>query len=248
MLLEVAVNGARAPGEHPALPMTPDALAEAIRAARGAGAGAAHLHVRGADGRESLAGRDVAATLESVRAACGSLPLGLSTGAWIVPDPAERVAAVRAWRTRPDFASVNFDEAGAEDVARALLSAGVGVEAGLSGAAAALRLVASGLATGCLRVLLEPQESRLTAARECVAAAEAVLDAVGITLPRLLHGVGPTTWPLFAEAVARGYDGRIGLEDTLSLPDGLPARDNADLVAAARALAEHSSGGAAVRR
>ena len=68
MLLEVAVNGARAPGEHPALPMTPDALAEAIRAARGAGAGAAHLHVRGADGRESLAGRDVAATLESVRA------------------------------------------------------------------------------------------------------------------------------------------------------------------------------------
>jgi uncharacterized protein (DUF849 family) len=40
-------------------------------------------------------------------------------------------------------------------------------------------------------------------------------------------------WPVFAEAVRRGLAGRIGLEDTLVLPDGSPAAGNADLVRAA---------------
>ena len=31
----------------------------------------------------------------------------------------------------------------------------------------------------------------------------------------------------------RGYDTRVGLEDTLALPDGTRARDNAELVAMA---------------
>jgi uncharacterized protein (DUF849 family) len=34
-------------------------------------------------------------------------------------------------------------------------------------------------------------------------------------------------------AGAHGFDARIGLEDTLTLPDGLPAPDNAALVRAA---------------
>jgi uncharacterized protein (DUF849 family) len=35
------------------------------------------------------------------------------------------------------------------------------------------------------------------------------------------------------EAIARGYDVRIGLEDTLVLPDGRNPRDNAELVSEA---------------
>jgi uncharacterized protein (DUF849 family) len=38
-------------------------------------------------------------------------------------------------------------------------------------------------------------------------------------------------------AVALGHDIRVGLEDTLVLPGGRPARDNAALVAAALGLA-----------
>jgi uncharacterized protein (DUF849 family) len=52
----------------------------------------------------------------------------------------------------------------------------------------------------------------------------------------LLHAEGPATWPVLAEAVRRGLDTRIGLEDTLCLPDGSPAEDNAALVAAAVAI------------
>ena len=55
--------------------------------------------------------------------------------------------------------------------------------------------------------------------------------------PVLLHGEGPATWPVYAEAVRRGLHTRIGLEDTLLLPDGTEAPDNATLVTTARATA-----------
>ena len=45
-----------------------------------------------------------------------------------------------------------------------------------------------------------------------------------------LHGTEATVWPMMDEAITRGYDVRIGLEDTLVMPDGRIARDNAELV------------------
>ncbi|WP_319462297.1 3-keto-5-aminohexanoate cleavage protein [Micromonospora sp. RTP1Z1] len=54
--------------------------------------------------------------------------------------------------------------------------------------------------------------------------------------PVLLHGEGPATWPVLADAVRRGLGTRIGLEDTIVLPDGSPAADNSALVSAAVAL------------
>jgi uncharacterized protein (DUF849 family) len=117
-----------------------------------------------------------------------------------------------------------------------LLALGVGVEAGLASPAAAEAFVASRLAPRCLRVLLEPQEETVPEALATSASIEQVLSGAGITLPRLLHGTGVTTWPLLAEAARRGCDTRIGLEDTLLLPQGELAPDNAALVAAARRM------------
>src|SRR5262249_24107013 len=150
------------------------------------------------------------------------------------PDPARRLALARSWDVRPDFASVNFSEAGAADLCAALIDIGVGVEAGLSTPADARLLIEARLAGRCLRLLIEPDEQDLTAALATVAAIEAVLDAAGVQTPRLLHGVETTAWPLLDVALERGYDVRVGLEDTLSLPDGSPARDNVELVAVAR--------------
>lgn len=235
-LLQVALNGARHPAEHPALPVAPEQLAAAAADAVVAGAGAIHFHVRGPDGRESLAADDLAAALGRVRAAARGTPVGVSTGAWILGDPTLRLATVERWGALPDFASVNFDETGAVPLARLLRSRGVGVEAGLATREAAERLVDSGLGAQCLRVLLEPQEQDTDAALATVVGLEALLDRGGIRRPRLLHGTGATAWPLIAAAAARGYDTRVGLEDTLTLPDGRPAPGNAALVAAARAL------------
>ncbi len=233
MLLKAAINGSRLPGEHPALPLYPAELAAAVAGVTMAGAGAVHLHVRAPDGRESLAAPDVSAVVEAVRSTCGSVPLGVSTGAWIVPDPGARLAAVAAWHLVPDFASVNFHEPGAAELARALLERGVGVEAGLVAAGAAHILIEAGLGASCLRVLLEPQEAEVAEALRTVESIEAVLAAARIDLPRVLHGTGPTAWPLLRVAGRRGYDARIGLEDTLQLPDGSLARDNAQMVVAA---------------
>ena len=233
-LLQVALNGQRRPEEHPAIPTTPAQLAAAAAQCVAAGARAVHVHVRDARGRESLAPDDVARCLTALRSTAPGTPAGVSTGAWILADPEERYRTVAAWTAQPDYASVNFHEAGAERLAELLLSRGAGIEVGLIEPGAVRRLAQSGLAPRCLRLLLEPQEQDLDAALATVAMIERELDAAGIGLPRLLHGLDETAWPLIGVAAARGYDTRIGFEDILTLPDGSPAASNAALVAEAR--------------
>lgn len=233
-LVEAAINGGRTRAEHPGVPITPQDQALAAAECVAAGAGAIHLHVRAPDGRESVAAGDVAGALRAIRAAVPGTAVGVSTGAWIVRDPDLRLAAIARWTLLPDFASVNFHEDCARELAELLSSRGVGIEAGISNARGAELLVDSGLPGRCLRGLLEPQEQNSHAALRVVARVEAILDEAGIKIPRLLHGTGPTVWPLIDQAIARGYDTRVGFEDTLALPDGSTARSNAALVAEAR--------------
>jgi uncharacterized protein (DUF849 family)/RimJ/RimL family protein N-acetyltransferase len=232
--LEAAINGSRRRSDHPALPLTAAEQARDAAACRASGAMAVHLHVRDDAGLETLAAASMDTTLRAMRAAAPGLAVGVSTGMWIVPEPAARLALVREWGERPDFASVNFDEPGAAELAETLLGMGVGIEGGLATASAARTLVRSRLASRCLRFLIEPQEPSVSGALATVASIERVLDSVQEGVPRLLHGVEATAWPLLAEAPRRDYQVRIGLEDTLRLPNGRPAPDNASLVAAAR--------------
>ena len=96
--------------------------------------------------------------------------------------------------------------------------------------AAAERLRRSGLAGDCLRLLLEPAQTPGDAQTR-LHNIEAAL--ANVKAPRLLHGFGAAAWPFIELAARRGYDTRVGLEDTLVLPDGTPARDNGELVAVA---------------
>lgn len=233
MLIKACLNGSRAPGTHPALPLTPDQLARAARLAVDAGAGALHVHPRRADGTQSLDAVDIAAALGAIRAACPGVPLGISTGIWIEPDVERRRLRVATWEELPDFAGVNFSEPGALDLCATLVARGIGVEAGLWTAADAQLLIEANLADRCLRLLIEPMDANPEAAFETVRGIEALLDQAAVPTPRLLHGTGATAWPMLELALRRGYDTRIGLEDTLTLPDGRPAQDNAALVAAA---------------
>ena len=47
--------------------------------------------------------------------------------------------------------------------------------------------------------------------------------AAGSTAPVLLHGLDESCWPLLEHAGVRGVQTRIGMEDTLRLPDGSTA-------------------------
>jgi uncharacterized protein (DUF849 family) len=237
-VLKACLNGGLGRDRHPAVPVTAAELAADAAACRAAGALAVHVHPRDGDGRETLDAAAVAAAVEAIRRASPGLPVGVSTGAWIEPDPAARVDAIGSWTVLPDFASVNAHEPGAASVAAALHRRGVGVEAGLWTADA----VAAYLTwrTPCLRVLLELMVPDPAAA---IANAHRMLDLLPpgrppappgpSAQPVLLHAEGPAVWPVLTEAVALGLDTRIGLEDTRALPDGTPAPDNAALVAAA---------------
>lgn len=240
MLIKAAINGSRTRAEHPAIPVTPEQEARDASLAVAAGAGAIHVHVRNAAERESLAPEDVARTLEAIRVSCPSVPVGISTGAWIVPDTSRRLALVRAWEVLPDFASVNVHEVGSLQLIRLLLERGIGVEAGVWNVRAAQALLGGGLVNECLRILIEPAEE-IADARANLEQIEATLGRVG--QPRLLHGVGPSAWPLVEMAARRNYETRTGFEDTLKLPDGSRAQNNAALVAAAvRIVAQVASG------
>jgi uncharacterized protein (DUF849 family) len=233
MLLEAALNGGRSPADHPAMPVSAAQLGAAAAEAAQAGAGAVHFHVRGADGRESLAATDVARVVAEVRRL--GVPFGISTGAWIIADPGRRLTVVEEWTVLPDFVSINFDEPGAAELAGVFLRRNVGLEAGVANPFAAERLVRSGLGNRCLRIMFEPREQVVNDAMATVAATEAVLDAAAVRTPRLLHGVHATAWPLVDAAGARGYGTRIGFEDTLTLPSGEVAGGNGELVRAALA-------------
>ncbi|QIB46706.1 3-keto-5-aminohexanoate cleavage protein [Streptomyces aureoverticillatus] len=229
--MQVCLNGARGANDGAAVPLSPGALATSAAGAVGAGALDVHVHPKSPCGEDTLSPSVVAATLDALRAAV-AVPVGVTTGAWAEPDPAARVARVRAWTVLPDHASVNWHEPGAEDVALALLERGVGVEAGLwSGTDGAERFAASPLGPRVLRVLAEVTDHDPATAE---ASARDLLARIGRAhgRPVLLHGEEGGTWPVLALAGRLGLGRRIGLEDTLVLPGGERAGSNAELVAA----------------
>jgi uncharacterized protein (DUF849 family) len=236
--IKACLNGGRAADSLPAVPVTPAQLTDAARGAIAAGAEAVHLHPRDRDGRESLEATDIGAAVAAVRAACPGTPVGVSTGLWIAGgDPGRRREQVGWWAeldaaARPDFASVNVGEEGFAELVELLRRAGIGAEAGVWSTADADRVGAVPVDRVLVEIIGGPAD-------DAVAAADAILDrldAHGITTPRLLHGEDEACWPLIAYAGRRHLPTRIGLEDTLTGPDGAPATDNADLVRRALAL------------
>jgi uncharacterized protein (DUF849 family) len=237
VLIKACLNGGRPADAHPALPMTAEQLAEAAVAATAAGAAAVHVHPRDAEGRQSHAAGVIGDAVSAIRQACPGLPIGVTTILRITNDPAERLRQVQAWKVLPDFASVNWFEPGAPELAGLLISMGVGVEAGLATVADARAFAAYASASRCLRILVEVRERDGVDAVTLASRMDSVLDAAGLSVPRLHHGFGADTWRVIAAGFDRGRDVRIGLEDVLTLPDGSTAKDNADLVSTAVALA-----------
>ncbi len=233
-VLQACLNGARARGVHPALPISPAELAADAAAVALLGVTALHLHPRDLVGLEVLAGPEVATTVAVVRAAVPGVEIGVTTGAWIQPDPVRRAELVAGWAGlaagRPDVASVNVHEPGWLEVCAALHGAGIGVELGVFHERAAHALVDHGPPPGTRRVLAEVRPGT-----DPIPTAEALLRLLEpLGLPVLLHGEDDTAWRVLGYAARLELDARIGLEDTLHLPDGGLAPDNASLVTLAR--------------
>ncbi|MGE0237432.1 MAG: 3-keto-5-aminohexanoate cleavage protein [Parvibaculaceae bacterium] len=236
-MLQACLNGARSRRDHPKIPLSPEELAQDAAAVVAAGVAELHVHPRGADGLETLAPEDTARALAAIRGQVPGIPIGLTTREGIRTDPARGFDQMTAWCVLPDYVSVNLAEADAPEIIALMLAKGIGVEAGLTTVADARRFATLATVEDCLRVLVEIDFENDVAKAETLA--DDILRVLAdnrIALPVLLHGSDASVWPLYRKSLALGIDARLGFEDGVHLPDGRIARDNRDIILAARAL------------
>lgn len=242
--LLVSLNGSRSAADGPAVPLSPQSLAESALAAVGAGAGEVLVHPRTPCGRESLSPRVVGPVLEVLRRTGVGVALSVPVSIGAEPDPAGRLERVASWTVLPDRAVVRFGQPGAAELARALLARGVAVDAVVPlGGTAGPEPLAAFLAWP----VREPGRVRLSA--ELAAADPALVAGLRALppVPVLLYGRDAAAWPVLRLAARCGTGVRTGAGDVTHLPDGRPARSNAELVAAAREVTARTVATAASR-
>lgn len=250
----VAPNGARRThADHPALPMTSDALAREAEACLRAGAAAMHVHVRGDDGAHILdAGRYEAAT-RAIRDAVGDdLVIQITTEAVGRYSPAEQMQLVRD--CVPEAVSIALAEilpdgsnadhkAEVQEFFANVAKTETLVQIILYSPADALRLGAliseGALPWGFADLPVLYVLGRYTAGQKS--------DPADL-LPFLAPGQPVfNNWTVCAfghkeaactgAAILLGGNARVGFENNLHCPDGSLASGNADLVAAVAGLA-----------
>ncbi|MFA7765697.1 3-keto-5-aminohexanoate cleavage protein [Streptomyces sp. NRRL S-448] len=227
----MSLNGFRSAADGPAVPMSPEALAESALAAVGAGAGEVLVHPRTPCGQESLSPRVIGPVLEVLRRTGVGVALSVPVSIAAEPDPVGRLERVASWTVLPDRAVVHFGQPGAAELAQALLARGVAVDAVVPlGGAAGPEPLAGFLAWP----VREPGRVRLSA--ELAAADPALVAGLRALppVPVLLYGRDAAAWPVLRLAARCGTGVRTGVGDVTHLPDGRPARSNAELVTAAR--------------
>lgn len=169
-------------------------------------------------------------------AQCPGVPISLSTSADVEPDPRRRIALVEAWTELPDAVTANQGENGIVELCELLLTRGIGIEAGLLSLDDARRFVATGIASHCVRAMVEPLDANPDTAVAHAAAIERTLADARVSLEQVHHGDGIASWAVNLRAIPGGHGIRTGLEDTPVLPDGRTAEGNGDLVAAAASM------------
>jgi len=230
MLIKIALNGARTKAENQFIPHSLSEIQREVSLLYKSGYKIFHIHCYDENGFESLKPLDVEKLVTTVKNISSEIQIGISSGEWIEPDFIKRKNYIKAWEVIPDFVSVNMIETNSIEISKLLLLKGIKIEAGLNEKKAAEILVKSEIANDCLRILIEPEAEEIKTAINTVNKIEEVLDKYFITTPRLLHGFNSVAWDLLIEAQKRGYDSRIGMEDTIYTADGELVVSNSELI------------------
>jgi uncharacterized protein (DUF849 family) len=233
IFLQAALNG---DSQHPAAPKTAGKIAKDVKAATDAGAHSVHVHAFNDNGEETLDAIACSRVLRAIRRVCPGVSVSLTSSATIEPDPDKRLAIVQAWTDFPDLVTANQGEEGIIALSEWLMSQGVEIEAGLLSTHDARKFVASPIRYKCRRVLIEPLDADPKEALRHAAEMEEIVLSAGITLEQVHHGYGIACWAVNRRAIERGYGIRTGLEDVAVLPDGLTAKNNAQLVRTAMSM------------
>ena len=111
-----------------------------------------------------------------------------------------------------------------------MLEKNIPIEAGLTSPADANKLLETGLYKKCFRILIEPQEQHVNDAIINISTIEKIINPIVGEQSVLLHGFDNTVWDLLLLAHQKGYDTRIGFEDTIFSQTGRQAKSNAELI------------------
>lgn len=243
--------------QSPAIPYTPDEIAEEARRSVDAGAAIVHIHARQDDGRPAYDVDTYARIDAAVRARCPDVIINYSTGA-IGISREERVAHIAA--LRPDMAALNMgsmnyaiysskhkafyhDHVFANPFAdilyfpEAMNAAGTRPEMECFDTGH-IHNAAPLIDMGVLRPPC--QFSLIMGVLGGISGTTKNLVQQVDALPPGAHwqviGIGARQWPLAAAAVSLGGNVRVGLEDNLYIKPGELARSNGELVAKAADL------------
>jgi uncharacterized protein (DUF849 family) len=240
VVLQSSLNGTRRPGDHPALPLSPWALAQDARAVYELGVRSVHVHPRCGEGAETIAPHHVGDVVAAIRAEVPNMEIGVPTCRWVQPCPHQRMDTVAAWgmlgQAKPDVVAVNVHEDGWKELCRLACELGIGLELGVWTPGDAIQLRQAGLPLGVVRVVVEPTAGSPQVAVHEAAKVIKTLGPLVDRVPVLVHGEDASAWPVLEYAVGQGYHARIGLEDVLTNPDGTVSAGNADLVRHAKLI------------
>ena len=248
LVITVAPTGAEATrAENPALPHTPDEIAEEVRRSFEAGAAVCHLHIREHDGTPSARPELWRETVGLVRARCPGMLVMVSTGGAISMDEEQRLAGLVA---DPELASLTLGTTNFGDgvfynplpmvrrFARRFAEANIRPELEVFDVgmiASAERLLREGALTPPLHFNL-----MLGVPGALPGTPEQLLHLLR-TLPEGASwgaaAVGRAQRPIVALAIVLGGQVRVGFEDNLKLTRTTLAASNADFVASAAGLA-----------
>lgn len=263
VIITVAPNGAyKTAADHPAVPLTADALAAEARACLDAGAAMMHMHVRKPDGSHLLDAQAYRDALAAVQRAVGDeLLVQVTSEAAGVYQAAEQIAMVR--ELQPEAVSIGLREIAVPGIPEAELAAFLAWLADRrvmtqiilyddADVRRWLSLRARGLvppgAWSVLFVLGRYSAGQTSSAYDLLP----FLGAYDHSLPWAICAFGPEENACVTTAAAFGGHMRVGFENNLKLRDGSVAPDNAALVAqaaqGARALGRPLATAADARR
>jgi uncharacterized protein (DUF849 family) len=241
VIITVAPNGAyKKAADHPAVPLTAEALAHEARACLDAGAAMMHMHVRKPDGSHLLDAQAYRDALAAVRGAVGDeLLVQVTSEAAGVYKAAEQIALVR--ELQPEAVSIGLREIAVPEIPESELAAFLAwiaerrimTQINLYDEGDVRRwlsLRARGLvppgAWSVLFVLGRYSAGQTSSAYDLLP----FLAAYDQSLPWAVCAFGPEENACVTTAAAFGGHMRVGFENNLKLRDGSTAPGNSALV------------------
>lgn len=240
LLITVAPNGARkSKQDHPALPISPQELAQTAVECSEAGAAMIHLHVRDPDGRHSILPRHYAPALEAVQNAVGdSMIIQVTSESAGVYNRHQQEEAIRT--LMPSHVSVGLrelvpDEDAYDDAARLfsdLLSNGTLIQYilyDLTDLKYFKALVRKGVIPGNRHFVLLVL-GRYDVNKAQANTLKAMLCEVTPEMEWMCCAFGPRELAVMQEVTRLGGHVRVGFENNTQLPDGRTVANNSELV------------------